>query len=645
MAVGTRTVAVTRVAALAGIFALAGCGSGDGPSGTAPGTPVAMPEENLFSPPASSPLVTEDGAPDAATSEDESPLPGIDLPAPGTTGYEAMKLASFWAVERFYADGDFVPILADPILAPERLAKAEVDECFNGVGEPAGKPPCTEGAPKRNQAYVWGLTRSGRTIWFGTVANTHCLVLSGYLGVESGMPPNSHFVCEGDANAAGMGDFRPPHLYSYDLDSGVLTLRDPPLSTPEGVLRARTGGFRSAGEVNGVVFLAGLAFTGGINVFAFDGATGDLLGARNLSAFADIRTWVTVDGVLYAGVANTEQSPGSPGGSVLRWIGEKSTDPDLLFKFEVVGLVEGEAANVAVHEGRLYTTTWPNGDVQRPFGLYRSPPIPDGGLTAEDAEQWEKIWTITDYDPDPVAAMTTGGGDLESFGGKLYWGTMHVPFYAATVAQRVLDLDADADGQLGADELLATALGTHRSIALFALEDGPLGPTVDLLFGETFLPVYDAALKRYTIAFDAAHQNRAGQLALLGASGVGNFFNAYTWAMQVFDDALYVGTFDWTQVARVSAAGLLELPEVPLTLPDQFFAHLGTKLPQEGADLFRLDADGTFAAESLTGVGNATNYGVRTMVEDGEALYVGTANPMNLHPDGGWELLRLKPAP
>ncbi|WP_174256908.1 hypothetical protein [Myxococcus xanthus] len=42
------------------------------------------------------------------------------------------------------------------------------------------------------------------------------------------------------------------------------------------------------------------------------------------------------------------------------------------------------------------------------------------------------------------------------------------------------------------------------------------------------------------------------------------------------------------------------------------------------------------------GLGNDTNYGVRTLVSDKKALYVGTANPMNLHPDGGWELLQLK---
>lgn len=75
-----------------------------------------------------------------------------------------------------------------------------------------------------------------------------------------------------------------------------------------------------------------------------------------------------------------------------------------------------------------------------------------------------------------------------------------------------------------------------------------------------------------------------------------------------------------------------------------------------GADLWRFPGARSRALpESLGGVGNAYNYGVRTMVAAPDALYVGTANPINLatdpddgRPDGGWELLALterEPAP
>jgi len=67
-----------------------------------------------------------------------------------------------------------------PILSDQLLAKAAPDECFAGIGQPY--PPlqaggtCPSGSiPKRNQAYVWGLTQVGTQLWFGTAANVLCL--------------------------------------------------------------------------------------------------------------------------------------------------------------------------------------------------------------------------------------------------------------------------------------------------------------------------------------------------------------------------------------------------------------------------------------------------------------------------------------
>jgi hypothetical protein len=79
-------------------------------------------------------------------------------------------------------------------------------------------------------------------------------------------------------------------------------------------------------------------------------------------------------------------------------------------------------------------------------------------------------------------------------------------------------------------------------------------------------------------------------------------------------------------------------PDTPLPLP----------AGDHGADLLRFTSGaGPAEAVSTDGLGNPTNYGVRTMVSQ-EALYLGTANPMNLMTDpegggplGGWELVRL----
>jgi hypothetical protein len=69
-----------------------------------------------------------------------------------------------------------------------------------------------------------------------------------------------------------------------------------------------------------------------------------------------------------------------------------------------------------------------------------------------------------------------------------------------------------------------------------------------------------------------------------------------------------------------------------------------------GADLWTFSSRPAPATPaSRSGVGNFTNYGVRTIVATPDALYLGTANPMNLLtdpsdsvPEGGWELIRLE---
>ena len=112
----------------------------------------------------------------------------------------------------------------DDEYAFELLAKAAPDECFDGVGKPypAG-PPCAQGQAKVSQAYVWGLTRVGGDIWFGTGANVNCLVSGATL---DNLDPvlNSDYVCEYAESQtvrddpdwpAELGDQRPPEVWLY----------------------------------------------------------------------------------------------------------------------------------------------------------------------------------------------------------------------------------------------------------------------------------------------------------------------------------------------------------------------------------------------------------------------------------------------
>jgi len=549
------------------------------------------------------------------------------------------------------------------------LAKAPADECYYGMGNAgngplsaADLPACNKGGqgqPKVNQAYVWGLVKNGTNVWFGTVANTHCLVIGTYLGLS--LPhENLSWVCEfGNSTTSPLPsplrDFRTPKVYTYDTATSTLndkTLLIVAAGPPHTNRLNSTIGLRSAGSIGDLVILAGPGFSG-INLFAFNGSTGAFIGSTNLPGFNDIRKWLEVDGVLYTTVG---KSCSGGGGRVLRWTGTVANP----FTYVEVGNLDTMGAELAIHEGRLFVATWPGCGLA---GLWMSPVIPGGGLTTSDAAGWTQVWKADDYEPDPIVAGTYAGGALHSFKGHLYWGTMHVPFLATVVASSSLGLglDADGNGSVDSDELLTTALGTYRAINIFRGRDFATTPQLEVLYGLQYLPVYDSNAKRYTIALDPLHQNKMPDpVPKWGLPGFGNFFNAYTWSMAEYNDKLFIGTFDWSYLL---AQGFLDIGFDSMTPPPlppeqaQIIADLYSLISQYqvqfpwyvwGADLYRIESsNGPAIPEDVAGVGNFTNYGIRNMIH-GSGLYLGMANPMNLLtdlndplPEGGWELIGL----
>jgi hypothetical protein len=530
---------------------------------------------------------------------------------PAAPGLDAAGLEAFWD-EATGRDLEALsaPVTADPFATLDRVlvAKAQPDECFAGIGVdyPDG-PPCGVGAPKVNQAYVWGLTGGGdhEEVWFGTAPNVHCLVLGGFHGIIEPHATDS-WVCEfGESETArygglpaAAGDWRPPRVYRYDPATGTLvdkTPLDPRIGT--------TLGLRSAGSIGDLAMLGGPSLLGGVNLFAFDTATGDYLGSKNLAGYTNIRKWLVVDGVLYTGVATTT------GGYVLRWVDDPAA-AGYPFAFTAVGYLTGDAVELALHEGRLFATTWPvpvgGGGVIDEAGLWMSPVIPVGGLTAADAAGWTKVWTTSDYDPDPLVAATTGGGALASYGGDLYWGTMHVPFLSGITHLGLFYPDpADPPSE---KQIVEAVLGTHRAVSIFRGHHfGEATEDIDVLYGEPFLPAYDP-VGGWSIA-----PNNMASFPVYGESGFGNFFNNYTWTMSVYDGSLFVGTMDWSYLA----ADMLEMLGESFGLPGWDPA---IEFPPRsyGADLWRFDSSVTPAVpESITGVGNYTNYGIRTMLTEG----------------------------
>jgi hypothetical protein len=584
----------------------------------------------------------------------------------------------------YYAETYATPSIPMPLFVKNRVAKAEADECYdNGtVGVPDEFDNCTAGDPKTNQAYVWGMARSGN-LWFGTVANTQCLIIGGLAGgLGFGLPAieAENFVCEfseADNATNSLGDWRPPQIFEYDSDTFMVTDR-----TPQDLINNPTLGIRSAGAIDGIVLLAGPSLDGtAVNVFAFsdDGA---YLGMDVLPEYNNIRDWEVYDGVMYTGVKTTVGDEGR----VLRYNGF-STGPFAL-DLEVVGKLDLDATNMTVHRNRLFVTTWPSLSVMsmnpNVMGLWMSPEIPQGiGLTGSDNESWQKVWSVTDYEPDQIVARTYGGGALASYDGTLFWGTMHVPMtgtLAAIVAAErgLINLKGLDNETMGADDIVATALGTHRAISIFSSTFETSSTTIDLLYGNEYLPVYDPAARSYTIDTDnsSLHRNNMpNPVPKFGPAGIGNFFNAYTWTMDVgFENnrsgGVLLGTFDWSFVARDLVGIILEdlvddgteagmAFELIMMVFDEFMEQYSY-----GADLFVIqDPDEPFILESSNGAGNYLNYGIRTMLmpesvsapsmngpaalsEDECGLgYFGMANPFNLAEEGGWELIQLYPIP
>jgi len=528
---------------------------------------------------------------------------------------------------------------------PELLAKAAPDECFVGLGPPASAEVagagCELGQPKVNQSYVWGLTRSGNSLWFGTAPNAHCLTMGLSLALTEPIQ-NDDYVCEyGESPVraempiippAG-GDWRPPKLYAYDTSSRTLTDKTEDVRTASELDRQRlesTVGIRAAGSHRGVVLLGGPSVLG-LNLFAFDGESGRYLGSTTLPEYGSIRHFLVADSALYAGVGLG--TDGQSGGAVLRWTGSRSSP----FDFTVVGSLPAQVADLVVHKGRMFVTTWPS--VNRAVeggntaGLWMSPWLADGerGLNLEDATAWTQVWNVTQYEPDPVIATTYGLGGLASYGGNLYWGTMHVPMKALSVHASVYE-------PVGAEQEAAVAQNTHRATSIFRASRFDQGRAqADLLYGAAELPAYDPEANDGKGAWRLVP---TGYKPRYGAAGFGNGYNNYTWKMAVVGDALYIGTMDWSYLAK----------DLPADLRAATQAALGVIAPASyGADLWVFDQPhGPARPVDTTGLGNYLNYGIRSMVADRSTLYVGTANPMNLRtdpgddvPEGGWELIRL----
>ncbi len=535
-------------------------------------------------------------------------------------------------------------------------AKAAADECFDGIG--VDYPPinadgsCNVGKPKQNQGYVWGLTQAGvgepafagDEIWFGTVANPLCGGAAGDI-IDPVPDETVSWVCEfGESMLArrprfalppGAGDWRLPRVYSYSTALQKLTDR-----TPRDLRFQTIAGLRSAGSLGRAVFLAGPTFGNDVTFAAWDAASGAYHGSCRATALNQIRQWITVNGVLYAGA-------GRDGGDgvVLRWRGSVENpfngagSVSEYCGFEVVGVLPSFPSYLANYDGqRMAASTWnratptvagSRGAPGVAAGIFLGPAYgEDGGYTAADAgTTWATVWTPAQYETDLVVAATTGGGALAFWQGWLWFGSMQNNSGAASAHSKcpfALCYGPPANDEESLDLLFKVS----RAASIWRARVAPGGGfEVELLYGQTELPTLVPGTKTFEM-------KPTGWVPRYGKAGFNNPFVTYTWSMSAGENDLLFGMYDYRYTFDVRL-GIVSDRSVPID-------------PQRGygADVWRFsDPNAAAQAESVHGFGNFTNYGIRNMLrlDKVPGVFMGTASGLSLEPEAGWELLQLTP--
>ncbi len=507
----------------------------------------------------------------------------------------------------------------------QRVAKAAPDECYNGFGASyLDAAHCPEkGLPKRNHAYPWSLAKWKNSIWLGTGANIGWIYNTALYAIVFREPftqETATYVVEGaDSQYPGVpktlrkffGDWRPPQVWVYDI--GTNTQTD---ITPADPLIDHTLGLRAAGICDGVVLLAGpTRFLLGLNLFAFDAETKAFLGSKHMPHYSSIRKFIVADTVLYTAVQDTHKGTGT----VLRWTGTRQSP----FHFTTVGKIDNLGANMVVHANRLFIGTWPPG----PFtsaagfisnnnteaGIWMSPPIPQSGLTPSHVESWKKVWQVSDYEAEASIVASYGLGDLASFDGYLYWGTMHIPGNA--YHYYFLRYYGEPDNATRAERNVTRATSIFRCSEF---DNNRPAPHVELLYGRSQMPTYSPPSDNSPENWHMTDNNMGGSEPLFGLSGFDNIHNAYTWTMAVHNNTLFVGTYDKEDVFTINANG-----------GDVWF------FPETETAALALDTNG---------LGNQFNLGIRTMHSSEDGLFMGMVNVHNIHPEGGWELIKVTAA-
>lgn len=547
----------------------------------------------------------------------------------------------------------------DSKLAVNTVFQAPVDEAYYGLASPDNKyvpeglsESALEeikqngGQGKRNGSYVWGMGTYKDKLFWST--NNNYLCMQGYgnfvqPGKGDNAPyENSCWVCEygqsayakeayeeGDENSK-YADIRPPRMYSYDTKTGIVTDITP--SIADYPLLKNCQGLRSCGVHNGVVFFGGPGLYASdwdskvsAAFVAYDADNDRILSTSSMDnvdgcKVVNVRRWRVINNVLYVTVGLTHPTTGKKIGALLRWYGDKN-DP---WKFHIVGLVDKEAAELAYFNNRIYIGTW--GSVS---AVNVSPELPEGGFTPVgiNSDMWPEIWTTESAEPTKTLGRSlTSVAGFHEWRDHLYWGVFCPNYYILSSALATY-------GDLTSPDALAFILGNYRTPSFWRLDKDN---NCEMLYGDTSnpKPVYNwkGNIEKWELEPN-------GLTAKWGRGGFGNLCTIYVWAMQQYNDNLYIGTMDLSNLAVAAASKLLG---------DESFDTLsklltGLDTSDEGFELLRM-TDEEEAPKFITqnGFNNAEQYGVRNLEVLNNKLMLGSASMSSLKDNGGWHVLSLE---
>jgi hypothetical protein len=285
-----------------------------------------------------------------------------------------------------------------------------------------------------------------------------------------------------------------------------------------------------------------------------------------------------------------------------------------------------ETRTLGVHNGKLYV----GAGTATAGALGMGMPVP-GSVWCSSKPSDSGSWKQVLYFP-AVAPANTGVVSLASANGLLYIGTENVNGFEVWRSKR-RNPTCNADWKRlvkdGAGDRYNAWAGTMRA---FRTNVYVGSMSVPGLSGSLAMKAFDIIRIKPDDSWRLLVGDReptipvtegATRTPLTGLpSGFGMPTNLYCWQMEVYDGYLYVGSMDMSSMLRAGVEAGMELPDMgmpPTVL--QFILQLA------GFDLWKTPTGLLWMPVTVTGLGDYTNYGTRTIRAHDGKLYIGTANP------------------